>query len=98
MLGRLAIYRLLKAAYLRRGLGAKEWEARTKARVSLDRCPSTMWESSATPTRTSGPGNASLFIDSLHLSPEGGRLMAGIVARQLRLGDQASSPRAIGNE
>ena len=46
----------------------------------------------------SGPGNASLFIDSLHLSPEGGRLMAGIVARQLRLGDQASSPRAIGNE
>ena len=53
MLGRLAIYRLLKAAYLRRGLGAKEWEARTKARVSLDRCPSTMWESSATPTRTS---------------------------------------------
>ena len=29
-------------------------------------------------------GNASYFIDSLHLSPAGNRLMAGIIARQFQ--------------
>jgi lysophospholipase L1-like esterase len=29
-------------------------------------------------------GNASYFIDSLHLSPEGGRLMASLIAAQIR--------------
>jgi lysophospholipase L1-like esterase len=134
-LGYLAIYRLMKATWLRRGLEANGEETlRPTARVPLDayaanlemfvaeaRAAGTTPHFIALPSRLlpgdkprlteytaaleavarrlsvplydvgilssahpdiAGRGNASYFIDSLHLSPEGNRLMASLLARQ----------------
>lgn len=136
-LRRLAIYRLMKATWLRRGLETHGRQTpRTTARVPLEDYAHNL-EMFVTEVRAAGArphfialphrliqgerpnhtryfdtlaavaqrlsvplydvgtlsdshqditgiGNASYFIDSLHLSPDGNRLMASLVARQLQ--------------
>ena len=143
ILGNLAIYRLMKVTWLRRGLETESRaQKRTTARVPLDDYVRNL-EMFVTEARTAGArphlislphrlfpgeqpkpgpylnaltgvakrlsvplydvgilsdshpgvsrrGNASLFIDSLHLSTEGNRVMASLIARQLQGSDTRS--------
>jgi lysophospholipase L1-like esterase len=136
VLRHLAIYRWMKATWLRRGFRETGQQSRTTARVpiedyarNLEQFVAEARAAGATPRFISLPrrlpkgaepyhspymdtlarvaerlsvplllvgklsdshpdirveGNASLFIDSLHFSPEGNRLMAGLIADQLK--------------